>query len=174
MRTYDFAPLTRSSIGFDRLFDLINSNAQQLSGAETSFPRYDITRTGDDNYRITLAVAGYAPEEINITAQQNLLTVTGQKADDDPNREYLHRGINSRSFDRHFNLADHVEVTGAAYENGLLQIDLLRRIPDTMKPRRRASPRPSTRRLAKAPRRPQTVAPSPSRSPRSSRRTPSR
>ena len=82
MRTYDFAPLTRSSIGFDRLFDLINSNAQQLPTQEPGFPPYDITRTGDDSYRITLAIAGFSPDEIAITAQQNLLTVAGNKPDD--------------------------------------------------------------------------------------------
>ena len=135
MRTYDFAPLTRSSIGFDRLFDLINHNAQQLTGQEPGFPPYDITQTDEDNYRITLAVAGYSPDEIAITAQQNLLTVAGNKTENGK-QEYLHRGIAARNFDRHFNLADHVEVTGASYENGLLQIDLVRRIPEAMKPRR--------------------------------------
>jgi len=135
MRTYDFAPLTRSSIGFDRLFDLINHNAQQVTGQEPGFPPYDITQTGEDNYRITLAVAGYSPDEIAITAQQNLLTVAGNKVENGK-QEYLHRGISARNFDRHFNLADHVEVTGASYENGLLQIDLVRRIPEAMKPRR--------------------------------------
>jgi molecular chaperone IbpA len=135
MRTYDFAPLTRSSIGFDRLFDLINHNAQQLTGQEPGIPPYDITHTGEDNYRITLAVAGYSPDEIAITAQQNLLTVAGNKAENG-RQEYLHRGISARNFDRHFNLADHVEVMGASYENGLLQIDLVRRIPEAMKPRR--------------------------------------
>ena len=135
MRTYDFAPLTRSSVGFDRLFDLINTNAQRMTGQEAGFPPYDITRTGDDHYRITLAVAGYSPDEIAITAQQNLLSVAGNKADKD-DHEYLHRGISAQNFDRQFNLADHVEVTGASYENGLLQIDLVRRIPEAMKPRR--------------------------------------
>jgi molecular chaperone IbpA len=105
MRTYDFAPLTRSSIGFDRLFDLINHNAQQVTGQEPGFPPYD------------------------------LLTVAGNKAENGK-QEYLHRGISARNFDRHFNLADHVEVTGASYENGLLQIDLVRRVPEAMKPRR--------------------------------------
>ena len=135
MRTYDFAPLTRSSVGFDRLFDLINTNAQRVTGQEPGFPPYDITRTGDDSYRITLAVAGFSPDEIAITAQQNLLSVAGNKADNG-DREYLHRGISAQSFDRQFNLADHVEVAGAGYENGLLQIDLVRRIPEAMKPRR--------------------------------------
>ena len=135
MRTYDFAPLTRSSVGFERLFDLINTNAQRVTGQEPGFPPYDITRTGDDSYRITLAVAGFSPDEIAITAQQNLLSVAGNKADNG-DREYLHRGISAQSFDRQFNLADHVEVAGAGYENGLLQIDLVRRIPEAMKPRR--------------------------------------
>jgi molecular chaperone IbpA len=135
MRTYDFAPLSRSSIGFDRLFDLINSNAQRMTGPEPGFPPYDITRFGDDKYRITLAVAGYSPDEIAITAQQNLLSVSGNKAEND-DHEYLHRGINAQSFDRQFNLADYVEVTGASYDNGLLQIDITRKLPDAMKPRR--------------------------------------
>src|SRR5687767_3578589 len=95
MRTYDFAPLTRSSIGFDRLFDLINTNAQRTTSQEPGFPPYDITRTGDDSYRITLAVAGYSPDEIAITAQQNLLSVAGNKADGD-DHEYLHRGISAQ------------------------------------------------------------------------------
>jgi molecular chaperone IbpA len=135
MRTYDFAPLSRHSIGFDRLFDLINTNAQRVTGQEPGFPPYDIARIGDDHYRITLATAGYAAGELAITAQQNLLSVAGNKADKD-DREYLHRGINTQSFERQFNLADHVEVTGANYENGLLQIDLVRRLPEAMKPRR--------------------------------------
>jgi molecular chaperone IbpA len=135
MRTYDFAPLTRSSIGFDRLFDLINSNAQQLNGQETHFPPYDIVRIDDDTYRITLAVAGFSPEEISITAQQNLLAVAGQRKDA-REHDYLHRGIAAHSFDKQFNLADHVEVTGASFDNGLLQIELVRKIPEAMKPRR--------------------------------------
>jgi molecular chaperone IbpA len=135
MRTYDFAPLTRSSIGFDRVFDLINTNAQRVVGQEQGFPPYDIARVGDDTYRITLALAGYSADEVAITAQQNLLSVAGNKSDSEK-PEYLHRGINTQSFERQFNLADHVEVTGASYENGLLQIDLVRRLPEAMKPRR--------------------------------------
>jgi len=135
MRTYDFAPLSRSSVGFDRLFDLINSNAQRLNGQETNFPPYDIARIDDDTYRITLAVAGFSPEEISITAQQNLLAVAGQKKETGEH-QYLHRGISAQSFDKQFNLADHVEVTGASFENGLLQIELVRKIPEAMKPRR--------------------------------------
>jgi molecular chaperone IbpA len=135
MRTYDFAPLWRSSVGFDRLFDLIN-DTQRLEGQD-NYPPYDILRTDENAYRISLALAGFSPEEISITAQQNRLTVTGNKAGHGPNeRQYLYQGIAARSFERQFNLADHVEVEGASFENGLLQIDLARKIPDAMKPRK--------------------------------------
>jgi molecular chaperone IbpA len=138
MRTYDFAPLWRSSIGFDRLFDLIN-DTQQLD-AQDNYPPYDIVRTGDDTYRISLALAGFSPDEITITAQQNKLTVQGSKAAHQsgprPQHEYLYQGISARPFERQFNLEDHVEVDRASYENGLLQIELVRKIPEAMKPRR--------------------------------------
>jgi molecular chaperone IbpA len=133
MRTYDFSPLWRSSVGFDRLFDLIN-NAQSLDTQE-SYPAYDIVRTGEESYRIVLAVAGFAPEDIAITAQQNLLTVAGRKPDS-RELEYIYQGITAHSFERRFSLADHVEVEGASFRNGLLQIDLVRRVPEAMKPRR--------------------------------------
>ena len=137
MRNYDFAPLWRSSIGFDRMFDLIN-NTQLLEGQE-NYPPYDIARTGEESYRISLAVAGFSPDNITITAQQNLLTVTGRKTEEKTEtsgKDFLYRGISARSFDRRFSLEDHVEVDKASYENGLLQIDLVRRIPEAMKPRR--------------------------------------
>lgn len=138
MRTYDFAPLWRSSIGFDRLFDLIN-DTQRLD-AQENYPPYDIVRTGDDTYRISLALAGFSPDQITITAQQNRLTIAGQKqdhgADSAPDHEYLYQGISARPFERQFNLEDHVEVERASFENGLLQIDLVRRVPEAMKPRR--------------------------------------
>jgi molecular chaperone IbpA len=130
MRTYDFAPLWRSSIGFDRLFDLIN-DTQQL-GSQDNYPPYDIVRTDEETYRISLAVARFAPNEIAITAQQNKLTITGRKADHQqkrPDQEYLYQGI-------WFNLEDHVEVEQASFENGLLQIELVRKIPEAMQPRR--------------------------------------
>ena len=133
MRTYDFAPLSRSSIGFDRLFDLLNSNSQFEGQSE--YPPYDISRSVDDTYCITLALAGFAPEEIAITAQQNLLTVTGEKADA-TNHQYLHQGIAARPFEHRFSLEDHIEVEGASFENGLLQIDLVRKVPEAMKSRR--------------------------------------
>lgn len=137
MRNYDFAPLWRSSIGFDRMFDLIN-NTQLLEGQD-NYPPYDITRTGGETYRISLAVAGFSPDEITVTAQQNMLTVTGAKSGEKtatPGKDILYRGISARSFERKFSLEDHVEVEKATYENGLLQIDLVRRIPEAMKPRR--------------------------------------
>ncbi len=134
MRTYDFAPLWRSSVGFDRLFDLIN-DTQRLEGQD-NYPPYDIVRTGENAYRISLALAGFSPDEINITAQQNRLTVNGSKAEHKGGHEYMHQGIAARSFERQFNLEDHVEVEGAAFENGLLQIELARKIPEAMKPRK--------------------------------------
>src|SRR3954470_20097422 len=138
MRTYDFAPLWRSSVGFDRLFDLIN-DTQRLEGQD-NYPPYDIVRTDENTYRISLALAGFSPDEITITAQQNKLTVAGSKAEpkagSKPEHEYLHQGISARTFERHFNLEDHVEVEGASFENGLLQIELARKIPEAMKPRR--------------------------------------
>jgi molecular chaperone IbpA len=132
MRNYDFTPLWRSSIGFDRLFDLINS---QMPENQEGYPPYDIVRTGEDTYCISLAVAGFAPDDITITAQQNLLTVAGRKAHN-PDHEYIYQGVSARAFERRFSLADHVEVARAAHEDGLLQIDLERKLPETMKPRR--------------------------------------
>lgn len=138
MRNYDFAPLWRSSVGFDRLFDLIN-DTQRLD-AQDNYPPYDIVRTGENAYRISVALAGFGPDEISITAQQNRLTVAGSKAEhragSTPEHEYLHQGISARPFERQFNLEDHVEVEGASFENGLLQIELARKIPEAMKPRR--------------------------------------
>lgn len=130
MNTYDFAPLWRSTVGFDRLFDMINNPP-----ASDAYPPYDIARVNEDTYRISLAVAGFAQNEITITAQQNLLLVSGKK-NQKPEGELLYHGISGRSFDRRFSLADHVEVSSASLENGLLQIELVRKIPEAMKPRR--------------------------------------
>jgi molecular chaperone IbpA len=138
MRTYDFAPLWRSSIGFDRLFELIN-DTQRLE-SQDNYPPYDIVRTGEDTYRISLALAGFAPDEVTITAQQNKLTIAGRKADQDSrpgsDQEFLYQGISARPFERQFNLEDHVEVERASFENGLLQVELARKVPEAMKPRR--------------------------------------
>jgi molecular chaperone IbpA len=132
MRTYDFSPLWRSTIGFDRVFDLLDETQRAV---EDHYPPYNIERLGDDRYQISLALAGFAPDELAITAEQNVLTVEGRKADQE-NREYLYQGISSRPFKRQFNLADHVQVTNASFDNGLLRIELVREIPEAMKPRR--------------------------------------
>ena len=135
MRTFDFAPLWRSTIGFDRLFDLINET-QRLEA--DNYPPYDVLRTGEDSYRINLAVAGFSPDEITITAQQNKLTIAGRKTEavSKGDQEMLYHGISARPFERTFNLDNHVEVQAASFEHGLLQVDLVRRIPEAMKPRR--------------------------------------
>ena len=130
--TYDFAPLWRSTIGFDRLFDLVDA-AQQAG--EDNYPPCNVERLGEDRYQISLAVAGFSPDEIAITAEQSVLTVEGRKAEKHQ-REFLYQGISSRPFKRQFSLADYVQVKGAAFDNGLLQIELVREIPEAMKPRR--------------------------------------
>ena len=146
MRT-DFSPFYRSSIGFDRVFDLLE-NATRVDTTD-NWPPYDIVRTGDDSYRITMAVAGFAQEELEILAEPNLLVVTAQKGAD-ASGEYLHRGIAARSFTRRFELADHVKVTGATLVNGVLTIELQRELPEAMKPRKIAissSPTGATRQI---------------------------
>ena len=134
MRTFDFAPLWRSTVGFDRLFDMLADDALRVT-SEQSYPPYNIERAGDDSYEITLAVAGFTPEEILVQVHDGVLTVEGRKADK-AERHYLYQGISARAFRRQFNLADHVEVSGATFENGLLQIQLVREVPEAMKPRR--------------------------------------
>jgi molecular chaperone IbpA len=133
MRTYDLTPLWRSTVGFDRLFDLID-NSVRWSG-EDNYPPYDIERTGEDHYRISLAVAGFTPDDITITAEQSTLTVEGRKVEKG-GHEYLYQGISTRPFRRVFNLADYVQVKGASFESGLLKIELVREIPEAMKPRK--------------------------------------
>ena len=132
MRTYDFSPLWRSTIGFDRLFDLAES-AQRAT--EDNYPPYNIERLGEDSYHISLAVAGFSPDEISITAEQNVVTIEGKKPEK-VEREFLYRGISTRAFKRQFNLADYVQVKNASFDNGLLMIELVREIPEAMKPRR--------------------------------------
>lgn len=136
MRHVDFSPLYRSTVGFDRLFTMLDSLAQPEGGQ--SYPPYNIERTGEDVYRISMAVAGFSEAEIDIEAHRNVLTVKGEKSaeQDGKGAEVLYRGIAARSFERRFQLADHVEVTGAALKNGLLHIDLKRTIPEEMKPRK--------------------------------------
>jgi len=135
MRTsFDFTPYRRSTVGFDRIFDLLESGHR--GEAPDGYPPFDIVRDGDDSYQITLAVAGFAREEIEIVVQDQQLIVTGKRNDADDRRQYIHRGIAGRSFERHFQLADFIEVGGARFENGLLAIELKRVIPEAMKPRK--------------------------------------
>ncbi|MBS3652349.1 Hsp20 family protein [Pseudaminobacter sp. 19-2017] len=131
--TFDFTPLFRSSVGFDRVFDMLE-NASRVSTID-SWPPYDITKAGEDEYRISLAVAGFSESEVSVTHEPNILVIAGQKADDEQG-EYLHRGIAGRGFQRRFELADFVKVVGANLVNGMLTIDLKREIPEEMKPRR--------------------------------------
>lgn len=133
MRTaFDFAPYRRSTVGFDRLFDLLETGMRSDDG----YPPFDIERQGEDSYRITLAVAGFRPDEVEVVAQQNQLTITGKRAEDKDDGQYLHRGIAARPFERRFQLADFVEVRSAGFDNGLLRIDLQKVVPEAMKPRK--------------------------------------
>ena len=131
--TFDFSPLFRSSVGFDRLVNALEA-ASRVESID-NWPPYDIAKTGEDDYRITMAVAGFSEDELSVTQEQNMLLVAGTKSADE-NAQYLHRGIAGRSFQRRFQLADHVRVEGATHVNGLLTIDLRREIPEEMKPRR--------------------------------------
>ena len=134
---FDFAPFRRSTVGFDRLFDMLeNSSASQ---SQENYPPFDLIKLGDNEYRIELAVAGFKPDEIDITAQQNVLVVSGRKkeeAEDGKGNNYIYRGIATRSFERRFALADHIQVKGADLKDGLLAIELKREIPEAMKPRK--------------------------------------
>ncbi|MDR9760119.1 Hsp20 family protein [Rhizobium redzepovicii] len=131
--SYDYAPLFRSSVGFDRVFNLLE-NAQRARSI-SDWPPYDIIKTGEDTYRITVAVAGFSQDDLNLTFQSNLLTIIGNKGETQ-SESYLHRGIAGRPFEHRFELADHVRVSGADLTNGLLSIDLVREIPEAMKPRK--------------------------------------
>jgi molecular chaperone IbpA len=129
----DFAPLFRSTIGFDRLVQMLDA-ASGLDN-DNGYPPYNIERTGDNAYRITLAVAGFGPDELKVDVKENVLSVKGEKKPDTAERAYLHRGIAARSFERRFQLAEHVEVRNADLENGVLSVDLVRNLPERMKPR---------------------------------------
>lgn len=134
MRTFDFSPLYRSTVGFDRLAQMLD----QVTGIENegnSYPPYNIERTGEHDYRITMAVAGFAESEIKIEVKEQVLSVSGEKPADDKERQFLHRGIAARAFARRFQLADHVEVKGAGLKDGLLHIELVRNVPERLKPR---------------------------------------
>ncbi|MEQ7874740.1 Hsp20 family protein [Sphingomonas sp. ASV193] len=130
---FDFAPFRRSTVGFDRLFELLENSASGQS--QENYPPFDLVKVGENQFRISLAVAGFSQAEIDITAHQNQLIVSGQKREDD-GATYIHRGIANRSFERRFGLADHITVTGADLRDGLLSIELTREIPEAMKPRK--------------------------------------
>jgi len=134
MRPFDFAPLYRSTVGFDRLFQLLDSAGGVESEAST-YPPYNIERKSETEYRISMAVAGFAKDEIDIQVKEQSLTIKGEKKADDKDRQFLHRGIATRTFERRFQLADHVEVTGADLQDGLLHVDLVRNVPERLKPR---------------------------------------
>jgi molecular chaperone IbpA len=134
MMNYDFSPLFRSTVGFDRVLDLLDQASRGQS--MTNWPPYNIEKTGEDQYRITMAVAGFSPDEIDLVQQENVLLVAGQKHPDSDGVQVLHRGIATRAFKQTFNLADHVKVTGANLENGLLVVELKREVPEALKPRR--------------------------------------
>lgn len=133
MARLDLSPLFRSSIGFDHLASMLDSASRV---EQPAYPPYNIERVGEDQYRITMAVAGFDSSELDIESERNTLKVSGIKAEADKNRQYLHQGIAARNFERKFQLADHVKVVGANLENGLLHIDLQREIPEAMKPRK--------------------------------------
>lgn len=135
MRTnFDFSPYRRSTVGFDRLFDLLETSMR--TDATDGYPPFDIVKDGEDSYRITLAVAGFRPDEIEIVVQQNQLTVTGKRSEDAEQGEYLHRGIDTRAFERRFQLADFIEAGDARFESGMLSIQLKRVVPEAAKPRK--------------------------------------
>ena len=134
MRTYDFSPLFRSTVGFDRLARVLDSVAGEQA---PSYPPYNIEKTGEDAYRITMAVAGFGDADLDIHTRENKLVIAGkiERGDDTEGRSFLHRGIAGRSFERQFSLADHIKVAAASLENGLLHVDLVREVPEAMKPR---------------------------------------
>ena len=135
MDRFDFSPLFRSTIGFDRLTRLADA-AMRVDNASVGYPPYNIEKTGEDMYQLTMAVAGFSPDELDVTVQQNSLVVTGKAKKDEHESRYLHRGIARRAFERHFSLADHIKVAGASLVNGMLHVDLVREVPEAMKPRK--------------------------------------
>lgn len=142
MRSLDFAPLYRATVGFDRIADMMD-RVLSADVAQPTYPPYNIEKTADDAYRISVAVAGFAADELSVEVREGALHVTARKAPEAEGKTYLHRGIATRAFERRFALADHVRVTGAAHENGMLHIDLIRETPEALKPRRIEIARPA-------------------------------
>ncbi|HEY1506712.1 MAG TPA: Hsp20 family protein [Stellaceae bacterium] len=134
MNGFDFSPLFRSTIGFDRLTRLMDTATQVDSSP--AYPPYNIEATGENTYRLTMAVAGFGSEDLEVTAKEGALVVTGKAQKDEEGKQYLHRGIARRAFDRRFQLADHIRVAGASLDNGLLHVDLVREVPEALKPRK--------------------------------------
>jgi len=135
MRNLDFAPLYRATVGFDRVADLMD-RVLSADVAQPTYPPYNIEKTSDDGYRISIAVAGFSPDELSVEVKENALVVAARKAEEADEHTYLHRGIATRAFERRFALADHVKVTGATTADGMLHIDLVREVPEALKPRR--------------------------------------
>jgi molecular chaperone IbpA len=136
MRTFDLAPLYRATVGFDQIADLMDRVLADTAGTAATYPPYNIEKTADDAWRISIAVAGFTDEDLSVEVRENALIVAAKKSGEDKGRVYLHRGIATRAFERRFHLADHVRVTGAAHVNGMLHIDLVREVPEALKPRR--------------------------------------
>ena len=147
MRTLDFTPLYRATVGFDRIADLMD-RALAADVSQTTYPPYNIEKTAENAYRISVAVAGFGPEDLTVEVKDATLVVAARKAADETPRQYLHRGIATRAFERRFALADHVRVQGAAHEHGMLHIDLVRETPEALKPRRIAIGRGTSAPLA--------------------------
>ncbi len=135
MDRFDFSPLFRSTIGFDRLTRMVDA-ASRVDGAALSYPPYNIESTGEDSYRLTMAVAGFAPDEVEVTVHENSLLVTGKAKKEEDEGRYLHRGIARRAFERRFSLADHIKVVGGSLDHGMLHVDLVREVPEAAKPRK--------------------------------------
>ena len=136
MRTFDLAPLYRATVGFDQIADLMDRVLADNAGTAPSYPPYNIEKTADDAWRISIAVAGFTDEDLSVEVRENALIVAGRKAREDEGRVYLHRGIATRAFERRFHLADHLRVTGASHVDGMLHIELVREVPEALKPRR--------------------------------------
>lgn len=134
MRTYDFAPLYRSTVGFDQIANLMD-RVLTSEASTPSYPPYNIEKLDDDAYRVSIAVAGFGEADLSVEVREKALIVSARKADEDNQRTYLHRGIATRAFERRFHLADHVVVTGATHADGMLHIDMERKVPDALKPR---------------------------------------
>jgi molecular chaperone IbpA len=135
MRTFDLAPLYRATVGFDQIADLMDRVLTETASTN-SYPPYNIEKTADDGYRISITVAGFSGDDLSVDVKEHALIVSARKADDDAGRKFLHRGIATRAFERRFHLADHVRVTGASHADGMLNIDLVREVPEALKPRR--------------------------------------